>query len=183
MDKYNEKHNLKQNEVQGFIIEKLSVFPAGVRLGRIIDHTALGNLYKCIDATGDTTLPGKWRAVGSASIILSFSRNHKRLKSQWLRLGSGEIVSNVVGHKIWFNGLIKEIVVNTNSATDAVFYIYKKTGTEFDSELCNIYLNGDYTKKKGYSIAVAENDEIACFMDVVSGRVHFPDVKVILISF
>jgi hypothetical protein len=183
LDRYNEKHNFKQNEVQEFVIEKLAAFPTGALLGRIIDHTGLGNLYKCIDASGDTTQPEKWRAVGSASIILNFSRNHKRLKSQWLRLGNGEIVSNVVGHKIWFNGLIKNIVVNTNSATDAVFYIYKKTDTGFDSELCNIYLNGDYHKKQEYSVSVAEDDEIACFMDVVSGRVHFPEVKVILISF
>jgi len=183
LDRYSKFHDLKQNEVKGFVYEKSSSFPADARIGRIIDHTTLNNLYKCIDGSGDTTDPAKWRAVGSASVILGFGRNHKRLKAQWLRLGNGDIVSNIVGHRIWFNGLIKRLVVNTSSATDARFYIYKKTGTGFDSELCNIYLNGDYYKKQEYSIAVAEDDEIGCYMHVVSGKVHFPDVKVILISF
>jgi hypothetical protein len=187
LNKYNEYHNLEENEVIGFVIEKVAEFPDNAMTGRIIDHTGLGNLYKCIDGSADgsvdTSDPSKWRAVGEAKIILGFTRDHRRLKSQWLRLGDGNIVSSVVGHRLWFAGAIKQIVVNTHSATDAYFRIYKKTETGFDAELCSLRLEGDYAKIGDFNVAVEVGDEIACFMDVVSGRVHFPDVKVILISF
>jgi len=170
-----------QNPVGGFVIEKVTSFPKGSIRGRIVDHTELNGLYKCIDDTGDTSDPSKWINISASGIIFNFGRVGRRLKSQWLRLNGGKIVSAVTGHRLWFRGTLKVISVQTAAFCNARFYIRKDAGGLFE-DLDFLYINGN---AGGDALNVDKpliaGDILSCYMEVVSGIVNNPSVNVLII--
>ena len=182
MDSYDEKHNLHQNEVVGFVHEKVTDFPADSRAGRVVEHITLGGLYRCIDGTGDTTQPEKWRPISfSAGSRFNFGMQGPNLKSQWLRLNGGEIVSKITGHRLWFDGVLICLAVQAANDCQAIFRIYKRSGTGSRTEIASITLAGENGKHSFFYIPVDAGQAVSCKMEVSSGVVSNPNIDAIII--
>lgn len=182
MDFFNENTNLNQNELKGLVPEKVSSFPADSRSGRVVEHTGLNGLYRCIDGTGDTTLPEKWRNLSlAAGTRFNFGMKGRNLKSQWLRLNGGEIVSKITGHRLWFDGALIYLAVQTGGNCRAVFHIYERSGTGERTEIASITLYNQDGKHAPFYIPVSAGKAVSCRMEVTAGVVNNPNIDAIII--
>lgn len=105
--------NLKQNELKQIVIEQRTDFPAGAKVGRIIDRSDLQLYFRCFDATGDTTLASKWKSIGTNEKSVFFEAVDFDFNSS----GSINIKNLLAGTRLRRVELIVDQVFDDSAAT------------------------------------------------------------------